>query len=463
MFLKINLGGTNLMKKQIIPTLSIIILLSAGLSGCMDEVENNDDNKLKIDFEKEAINFVENLSQYNYQITYEQFDDTMKSVLPVQDLQGAWEGLISTYGEFKEIITTRKTDEENYHIVFVTCNFSILGYLDIRMVFNEENNIAGLQFVPTEIVYEYNPPDYADTNVFEEVNISIGAGEWILPGTLTIPKMDGHFPVVVLIHGSGPNDRDESIGPNKPFKDLAWGLATKGIATLRFEKRTKEYSEKSAALTNFTIQEETIDDAMAAVDFLILSEQINQERIFILGHSLGGMVGPRIVEQDDRIDGLIILAGNTRGLEDLILEQTFYLINLDGKIDENEEIQFEFIIKQVEKVKELNITTDEMVLGAPITYWEDLSEYNPVETANNLSVPILILQGERDYQVTIDGDYSAWDTTFYGNKNVTLKTYETLNHLFIEGSGIPNNAEYLIEGHVEEEVIDDIAEWIVNQ
>ena len=99
MFLKINLGGTNLMKKQINRTLSILILLSAGLSGCMDEVENNDDNKLKIDFEKEAINFVENLSQYNYQITYEQFDDTMKSVLPVQDLQDAWEGLISTYGE----------------------------------------------------------------------------------------------------------------------------------------------------------------------------------------------------------------------------------------------------------------------------------------------------------------------------------------------------------------------------
>ena len=87
MFLKINFGGTNLMKKHIIPTLSIIILLSAGLSGCVDEVENNDDNKLKIDFEKEAINFVENLSQYNYQITYEQFDDTMKSVLPVQDFK----------------------------------------------------------------------------------------------------------------------------------------------------------------------------------------------------------------------------------------------------------------------------------------------------------------------------------------------------------------------------------------
>jgi len=449
------------MKKQIILNLSLVILLIVGLSGCLNEVEKNDDKLLKIDIEKEAINFVENLSQNNYQITYEKFDDKMKSALPIQDLQDAWEGLILTYGEFKEIIITRKTNEENYQIVYVTCDFSILGYLDIRIVFNEDNTIAGLQFVPTEI--EYEPPEYADKNVFEELNISFGNEEWVLPGTLTIPKNDGLFPVIVLIHGSGPNDRDESIGPNKPFKDLAWGLATKGITTLRFEKRTKEYPEKSAALPNLTIQDETIDDAIAAVDLLILLEKIDQERIFILGHSLGGMVGPRIVEQDNRIDGLIILAGNTRGLEDLILEQTFYLINLDEKIDENEEIQLEYIKKQVEKVKELNISTDEIVLGAPKSYWEDLAEYNPVETAKQLSVPILILQGERDYQVTIVEDFSVWNTTFYGNKNVTLKTYEKLNHLFIAGSGLPNNTEYLIEGHVEKEVIDDIAEWILNQ
>ena len=81
-----------------------------------------------------------------------------------------------------------------------------------------------------------------------------------------------------------------------------------------------------AGLYSTTLNITRVDDAIAAIDFLILSEQIDQERIFILGHSLGGMVGPRIVEQDDRIDGLIILAGNTRGLEDLILEQTFYLI-----------------------------------------------------------------------------------------------------------------------------------------
>jgi hypothetical protein len=75
---------------------------------------------------------------------------------------------------------------------------------------------------------------------------------------------------------------------------------------------------------------------------------------------------------------------------------------------------------------------------------------------------MLILQGERDYQVTIDGDFSKWNESFYTNDNVTLKTYELLNHLFISGSGPPTNAEYLVEGHVDEEVIDDVSEWIKN-
>jgi dipeptidyl aminopeptidase/acylaminoacyl peptidase len=330
------------------------------------------------------------------------------------------------------------------------------------MVFDDEKMIAGFQFVPTEIEYKYEPPDYADLESFDEVNVTVGTGLWMLPGTLTIPKGSGLFPVVILVHGSGPNDRDESIGPNKPFKDLAWGLASKGIAVLRYEKRTKEYPEQSAALTNLTVQEEVIDDVFAAIDVLNTTERIDQERMFVLGHSLGGMLGPRVTEQDDRLAGLIILAGPTRNLEDLFLEQTTYLANLDGEIDENEGIQIANIQEQVEKVKELNISEGEFILGVPKAYWQDLAKYNPVETAENLSIPVLILQGERDYQVTIDGDFSKWNESLYTNDNVTLKTYELLNHLFISGSGPPTNAEYLVEGHVEEEVIDDISEWIKN-
>ena len=151
-----------------------------------------------------------------------------------------------------------------------------------------------------------------------------------MPATLTIPNGTGPFPAVVLVHGSGPNDRDETYGPNKPFKDIAWGLASVGIVVLRYEKRTKQYPQESAAIQNFTVQDETIYDALAAVELLNNSSIVDHSKIFVLGHSLGGMLAPRIALQESQIAGLIILAGATRHLEDLMLEQTRYLANLSA-------------------------------------------------------------------------------------------------------------------------------------
>jgi fermentation-respiration switch protein FrsA (DUF1100 family) len=435
--------------------LCLIIVIGTSLTGCITEEEPREQS-----IEDIAVQTVEHLKKSEFNQAYEFFNETVTNQITIQQLEEIWNLLLNQYGEFDKIMSSRVDIEEGYDVVYVTCNFSIMGLLDIRMVFDDQKKIAGFQFVPTEIEYKYKPPEYVDLESFEEVNVTVGTGKWELPGTLTIPKGDEPFPVVILVHGSGPNDRDESIGPNKPFKDLAWGLASKGTAVLRYEKRTKEYHEQSAALTNLTVQEEVIDDVIAALDVLNTTGKINLEHIFILGHSLGGMLGPRITEQDDRITGLLILAGPTRGLEDLFLEQTIYLANLDGEIDENEVIQIANIQEQVNKVKELNISEGEFILGAPKAYWEDLAKYNPVETAENLSIPMLILQGERDYQVTIDRDFSKWNESLYTNDNVILKTYETLNHLFISGSGPPTNAEYLVEGHVDEEVIDDISEWI---
>ena len=131
--------------------------------------------------------------------------------------------------------------ENSYHI-----------FLDVKIVFDTDNMITGLWFIPTEVTVEYEPPEYADLNSFTELNITIGSEEWLLPGTLTIPTVSKLSPVVILVHGSGPNDRDETIGPNKPFKDLAWGLATRGIAVLRYEKRTSEHSEKIVEILELT-------------------------------------------------------------------------------------------------------------------------------------------------------------------------------------------------------------------
>jgi dienelactone hydrolase len=410
-------------------------------------------------FEELAVDIVTLLMEQKYTEVYGYFNSSITTQITAGQFQSMWEQqVISTYGNITGIAGTRVANESGHQTVYVTCTFSKEDTMEVKIVFNTQNWILALTIVPTTI--PYTPPSYVNQSLFTETAVMVGSGEWVLPGNLTIPEGTGPFPAVVLVHGSGPNDQDETIGPNKPFKDLAWGLASHGVVVLRYEKRTKQYPEQvSAMLQNFTVQDETIDDAIAAVKVLTASSVVNQSQIYVLGHSLGGMLAPRIASQEHRIAGLIILAGNTRPLEDLILEQTWYLANVSGT---NQSEQIAQIRQLVQKVKTLNFTNDELVLNAPKSYWADLAGYDPVATANTLHIPMLILQGGHDYQVTMQ-DFSRWNQTFYGNQNVTLKTYPLLNHLFIAGTGVPTNTEYLIPGHIDEQVILDIATWISQQ
>jgi esterase/lipase len=299
-----------------------------------------------------------------------------------------------------------------------------------------------------------------NTSSFTEYEITIGSEPWILPGTITIPKGDGPFPCVILVHGSGPNDRDETIGPNKPFKDLAGGLGSQNIIVLRYDKRTKVYPAAMAADINLTAKQEVIDDAIAAVELLRTYEEANQSKMYVLGHSLGGMMAPQIATDDKNITGLILLAAPARSLEDLIYNQTVYLYGLDGVIDANESLAINRTKELTDKIKTLNMSEDEQVMNAYKAYWQYLNEYNQLETAENLNIPMLILQGRRDYQVTYEDDYMRWNDSFLDDDMVTLKSYDLLNHLFIAGNGPPTNTEYMTPGHVAQEVVEDIALWI---
>ncbi|MDH7489980.1 MAG: alpha/beta fold hydrolase [Anaerolineae bacterium] len=292
------------------------------------------------------------------------------------------------------------------------------------------------------------------------MDVSLADGDCPLPATLTMPKGAGPFPAVVLVHGSGPNDRDETIGPNKPFKDLAWGLATRGIAVLRYEKRTKQSpGQMIASMPTLTVNEEVVNDALAATEYLRGVSSIDPKRVFVLGHSLGGTVAPRIAARDPRLAGLILLAASNRNLADLMLEQSEYLASLDGTVAAEEARALDELRQQVERVKALDFKEGEVILGAGKAYWADILAYDPVATAQSLAVPMLILQGERDYQVTM-ADFAAWKAGLADRPGVQFKSYPSLNHLFMAGSGHPNPAEYNVAGNVAREVVDDIASWI---
>lgn len=407
--------------------------------------------------------FVDLIAKGEFSRAVENFDSVMTRAMPEEKLKQVWQTVVKQAGRFKKQTGARTEILPKYEIVYITCQFE-KGPLDVKVVFNREKQITGLWFVPTQ--KEYAPPDYVELNSFKEKDVVIGQDDWSLPGTLAIPDGKSPFPAVVLVHGSGPNDRDESIGPNKPFRDLAWGLASQKIAVLRYEKRTKVHSQKLSHFNGkFTVKEETIDDALAAVGLLRGLEGIDEQKIFVLGHSLGGMLAPRIGMEDSKIAGLIIMAGTTRPLEEVILEQVNYIISIDGKVTDDEKTRLEEIQKAMEKIKQLEESgsgsSRENLLGAPPEYWLDLRQYDPTQTARGIQHPMLMLQGGRDYQVT-EKDFEGWKKALSLRKEVKFKLYPALNHLFIEGAGKSTPAEYSQAGHVAKYVIDDIATWIKN-
>jgi hypothetical protein len=425
------------------------------------------------DMTAQARALVDALAKGDFAGASKNFDERMRAALPPEKLQLVWENINTQAGDFKRQTTVRTEKVGQYDAVIVTCEFAFMA-LDTRVVFNDKRQVTGLFFVPASkpsSANAYTTPSYVRPASFQEKEVTVGTGEWAVPGTLAMPVLPtgttarrATFPAVVLVHGSGPHDRDETVGAFKPFRDLAQGLASQGIAVLRYEKRTKAHGEKimKTASATFTVKEEVIDDALAAVALLRKMEGINPRRIFVLGHSLGGMLAPRIARADPHIAGLILLAGASRPLEDVLLPQFTYLFSLDGVVSPEEQAQLDALIKQLAKLKDPQ-TNDatlaaELPLQLPARYWLALRGYMPAQDARTLKTPMLILQGERDYQVTME-DFEGWKI-LSSRKNVQLKSYPRLNHLFIEGEGKSTPEEYSKTGNIPPYVIDDITAWI---
>lgn len=417
--------------------------------------------------QQSAQTLVQRLAAGDYSAAREPFDSTMGQALSETKLKETWMVLVGQVGPFQKILTSQSAENQGNTIITVTCAFEKTGII-FRITFNAAGQISGLNIGMGQSLSPFTPANYVDPAAFRETEVTVGSGEWALPATLSLPLGAGPFPAVVLVHGSGPQDRDEAIGPNRPFRDLAGGLASRGVAVLRYEKRTKAHGNQYTPelISHLTVQEEVIDDALAAVRLLRQTPAIDPQRIYVLGHSLGATVAPRIGQQDPGIAGLIIMGGMTRAFEDTILDQYTYLYHLSGTITGEQQAELDELKVKVARVKDPNLSTEVPAKDLPLNispvYWLDLRDYHPADVAKSLNMRIFVLQGGRDYQVTATGDYPAWQKALENQPNARLKLYPSLFHLFMPGEGPSTPQEYFVENHVSAEVIEDIASWISN-
>ena len=408
-------------------------------------------------WEQKGIAFVINFAEENMDSLRRDFSDELDAQLPTEQIQAIRDDVYAKMGDLETILEPDYVENDD----FETYTFPLIfehGNLGVKLSISHEGEIVGFYLVPYELPDQYIPPPYMMPDLVEEIDIPI-PGEYRLEGQFVKPRGLGPYPLVILIPGSGPQDMDLSMGNNKPFKDLALGLAMHGIATYRFDKRTFTYPD--AFQDDYTVYEEIVHDAQRAFELMSNQAEVDKSNIYFLGHSFGGMLMPRILGSTPKAKGAVLMAANARPVEDLILEQIEYIYNYEEENQSNDK-HFKEIKQLVENVKKLEegeeMNRNNLPFGIPASYWLDLKDYEPAKALRKQRVPVLILQGERDYQVTTK-DYKVWRKSIR-KRFREAHLYPKLNHLFFEGEGPSLPDEYHKQGNVPLYVIMDIADWI---
>ncbi len=337
---------------------------------------------------------------------------------------------------------------------------------------------------PQEPVKPYSYYSEEVTFQNEKANIS-------LAGTLTIPKTEGNFPVVILISGSGPQNRDEELLDHKPFLVLSDYLTKNGVAVLRYDDRGVE---KSTGNFNAATSADFATDVESAIAYLKTRKEINKKKIGLIGHSEGGLIAPMVASKSKEVAFIVLLAGPGIPGNELLLLQKELIERAMGvseaEIKEGLESNaklFDVVIQSVDIQKlKVDLTTklNEMFANNPSTeipngmtkeqfiamqvdqiaspWMEYFIKYNPKLALEKVKCPVLALNGEKDLQVPPKENLAAIKNALHkgGNKNVTTKELPNLNHLFQEcETGAP--AEYgTIEQTFAPIALEEIKNWI---
>ena len=293
-----------------------------------------------------------------------------------------------------------------------------------------------------------------------------------LKGLLTLPEGDGPFPAVVLVHGSGSSNMDEKVGKLTPFKDLAQGLAARGIAAIRYNKRSFTHGLKMVLDKKhpITVREETVEDALLAAQLLRADRRIDSGRVFLMGHSMGGMLAPRIECEGGGFRGLILLAGSPRRLEEIMLDQMAEIMSassgLTKKLMAKQHAQFSRLFEGLYDLTDEEARQKKVGGGTTLYYFKEKGQPTVAQWLEKTNKPMLIMQGEKDFQVKAHVDFARYKDLLRQRENVTFRLYPGLNHCFVPArfdSIADAKKEFTPERHIGSQVLDDLANWILKQ
>lgn len=354
------------------------------------------------------------------------------------------------WGAVKNIGQPSSNDMGLVSVVTIPVEFDKQN-IDFTFPVNSNGQVVQMYMRPGQT--PWTRPDYVKPAAFQTKEVTVGTDEWKLPGTLTLPVDKRPCPGVVLVPDAGPSDRDGSVFGLKPLRDLAEGLSSRGIAVLRYEKRTRYYAAKMRE-SSYTIDDETAHDALAAAALLRSQPEIDPKKIYILGLGAGGYIAPRIATEDDHLAGVMILSAPAKPLEDWYVEAAQSMGVTGEKLDA--------VKAQATKAKHLDPGDADAppIFELPAAYWLDLKGYDPVAETKQLTIPALVLEGDRDFQV-IPAEFALWKSGLSSRRGEVLKDFPDLNHYFVAGEGKSSEAEYRKPNqHVSGAVIEAIVAFV---
>ncbi len=441
-----------------------------------------------------------------------------------QEITGKWNGVLKVQGTQLRLVFTISKDKDGYSstmdspdqgakgiavtsttfenatlkIEVSSAKIRYQGILDKSNIINGSFVQAGQSFplnlsrteVEKQIIVRPQEPSKPYPYYSEEIVFDNKKDKIVLSGTLTLPRKEGKFSVVVLISGSGPQNRDEEILGHKPFLVLADYLTKNGIAVLRYDDRG---TAKSSGNFTTATTPDFGSDVESAIEYLLTRPEIDTKKIGLIGHSEGGIIAPMVASKSKKVSYIVLLAGTGIPGDQLLLKQQEFILKasdinerelqqnikfnrgafdiiLKSKTLEESKIDLKkYITENSKSIKPIEIT-DEDFLSLEMNQLTNpwmvyFLKHNPANALKKITCPILVLNGEKDLQVPSKINLSEIKKALENgnNKNFTVKELPNLNHLFQEcKTGLPS--EYaMIEQTVSPIALNEITNWILNQ